>query len=316
MDFLTLAQFLYAAHASFRCELNPSLIVISSSIGAFLFAPTYVSNRVVLEYRFPVEIFIISECPVFRLNKHCVLCPCDFFNPFFLLTYVDTFMYRRRRYRPRRRRKRLSTGYGRSSRGRSRYGMSFARRVRRVVQAELKFQIGGFQVSPVVGAPSQVDVTNIALGQTQTTRIGNWIRPVTIHGNIVVNGDITVPRTADTYGIRIGYAVWKNDESSDPFSAARIMQVAASPGGPFNILEKGAFQVLWSRFLVVVNNTDNSQVTKKLRFKINLGRIPKTLYDGANQKKYQIFFFALSDDVTGTQPVTIFVDHVFRYTDS
>lgn len=193
---------------------------------------------------------------------------------------------------------------------------SFARRVRQVVAQELKYQIGAFQVSPIVGAQSSVDVTQIAQGQTQTTRNGNWIKPVTIHGNIVIVGDTTVPRTADQYGIRVGYACWMNDESSDPFSAARIMQSAAAPVGPFNILEKGAFKVLWSRFVVVVNNDDNAQLVKRLRFKVNLGRLPKILYDAANQKKYNIFFFALSDDTTGTQPVTIFVDHVFRYTDS
>ncbi len=117
-------------------------------------------------------------------------------------------------------------------------------------------------------------------------------------------------------GIRVGIALWKNDESADAFQAGDIMANAAAPAGDFSVLEKGSYQVLWTRYVVVMNNDDNSQVIKKLMFNVNLSKVPRSLYSGAAPKKFQLFFFAVSDDTNGgVDAVNIELDAMFRYSD-
>ncbi len=203
----------------------------------------------------------------------------------------------------------------RPMRGR-RYGASFASRVRKIIKAEIKFNDSGFSVLPVVGGQSQVLATSIDLGVGANNRVGNWLQPMSLAGNITVQGDDNAGPAQENFGIRVGYALWKNDETADPFTFDRIMQDGASPGGPFSVPEKDSYKVLWTKYLTVNNHRQNSQFTKTFPFMINLSKLPRTLYDGANHKKYQIFFFAGSDDIVGTNPPEIQVDSMLRYTDS
>lgn len=190
----------------------------------------------------------------------------------------------------------------------------FKRRVLRIVGAESKFRITGANSRPQVGAQTEIRVTDIDLGTSASQRIGNWIRPVSLRGNMVVRG---APGNAlQKLSIRVGVALWKNDQSADPFLAGDIMADANSPMGDFSVLEKGSYQVLWTRTMVVVNNDDNSQNVKKVMFSMNLSKVPKTLYSGAAPKKYQLFYFFISDDTNGgVDAVNIEVDALFRYTD-
>ncbi len=197
-----------------------------------------------------------------------------------------------------------------------RYGASFASRVRKIVQAEIKFHDQGFSVLPVVGGQSEVLATNIPLGVGANQRIGNWLQPVSLEGNITVQGDDAAGLAQESFGVRVGYALWKNDSTSDPLTFDRIMQDGASPGGPFSVPEKNSYKILWTKYLTVNNHRQNSQFTKTFPFRINLSNLPRALYDDGNQKKYQIFFFAGSDDIVGTNPPEIQVDSMFRYTDS
>ncbi len=191
----------------------------------------------------------------------------------------------------------------------------FKRRVLRIVGAESKFRITGATSRPQVGAQTEIRVTDIDLGTSASQRIGNWIRPLSLRGNMVVRG--AAANALQKMSIRVGVALWRNDQSVDPFLAGDIMADGNSPMGDFSVLEKGAYQVLWTRTMVVVNNDDNSQNVKKVAFNINLSKVPKTLYSGAVPKKYQLFYFFISDDTNGgADAVNIEIDAMFRYTDS
>ncbi len=190
----------------------------------------------------------------------------------------------------------------------------FKRRVLRIVGAESKFRITGANSRPQIGAQTEIRLTDIDVGTSASQRIGNWIRPVSLRGNMVIRG--TAGNALQKLSIRVGVALWKNDQSADPFLAGDIMADGNSPFGEFSVLEKGSFQILWTRTMVVVNNDDNSQNVKKVMFSINLSKVLKTLYSGAAPKKYQLFYFFISDDSNGgADAVNIEVDALFRYTD-
>ncbi len=195
-------------------------------------------------------------------------------------------------------------------------GRSFATRVRKVVKAEVKFRDQGFSVTPIVGAQSEVLATNIDQGAGASNRIGNWLQPLSLKGNITVQGDDAAGPQQENHGVRVGYAMWKNDETNDAFTYDRIMQDGAAPGGPFSVPEKDSYKVLWTKYMTVNNHRQNSQFTKTFGFSINLTSLPRTLYDNANSKKNQIFFFAGSDDIVGANPPTVLVDSMLRFTDS
>ncbi len=209
--------------------------------------------------------------------------------------------------------KKRRSRYARSTKARRQ--ASFRSRVLRVVQAERKFRIIAQSNQPSVGAQEETLVSNIVLGSSaQDARIGNWIQPLSFIGNIQVLGDTAA--TASTFGVRVGVACWKNDESVDAFTAGRIMALADSPGGAFSVTEKDSYRVLWSRYVVVVNHLQNSQVEKLVPFSIDLRKSPKCLYDDGVTKKNQIFLFFICDDTINDAPVQIFTDGMFRYSDS
>ncbi len=222
-------------------------------------------------------------------------------------------MYGRRSYKSTPRRSRRGSYRRRGSVARSK--AVFKRRVLQIVQAESKFRAVSVSFVPRVGSQDEFLITNITQANSATTRVGNWIRPTSFRGVVSVIGD-PGGTTATTFAVRFGVALWKNDESIDPFTTDRILQEPSAPFGPFNVVEKGSYQVLWTRTCFIVNNSDNTNLTKKVPFSINLSKIPKTLYDGGTPKKYQLFFFAASDDTAGTQPVEVFLDALLRYTDS
>lgn len=221
-------------------------------------------------------------------------------------------MFGRRTFKGRPKRR---TAFRRRGRSKARQAAVFKKRVLRIVGAESKFRITGATSRPQVGAQTEIRVTDIDLGTSASQRIGNWIRPQSLRGNMVVRG--TAGNALQKMSIRVGVALWKNDQSIDPFLAGDIMADGNSPMGEFSVLEKGAYQVLWTRTMVVVNQDDNSQNVKKVAFSINLSKIPKTLYSGAVPKKYQLFYFFISDDTNGgANAVNIEIDAMFRYTDS
>ncbi len=116
--------------------------------------------------------------------------------------------------------------------------------------------------------------------------------------------------------MRVGIVRWNNDELNDPFDVAKIMFDSTIPFGTFSIVNKNSFTVLWSRAISVVNEDQNSQFLKTLRMKVSLSGGPKALYDSVSQKKYQIFFFAMSDDLSAAEHPQVKEDLVLRFRDS
>lgn len=208
--------------------------------------------------------------------------------------------------------RRRKTFRGRSRRGR---GMTAAR-VRRIIGAELKYSltaIGPVNISNTIGVFVSL-TSNIAQGVAITERIGNWITPRNIHGNLVVKGNQNALATTDSFLIRAGIFCWKNDEQFDAPDLNQVVQDPAAPLGPLNFANRGSFRQVWGRTFTVMNDADNSQFIKKFPFYLRLGR-RKTLYDAGNPKKYQYFFFIMSDSIVITPPI-FNLDLTLRYNDS
>ncbi len=215
---------------------------------------------------------------------------------------------RRRQRRGIRRRRLLGGGKRRMRRAPMTVG-----KVKRIVGAELKFRdlgIGPIPIPFVTGDITQI--SNIAIGDTASTRDGNWIKPVTWMGTITVEGDSASANV--TAQFRIGAIVWKENQNVDPLTLTKLMQDVAAPHQQFNIQSKGSFKVLWSRTGLVSNNPDNPQFQKVLRFYVRPPQ--KILYDGADFRKFHLFIFGYSDVDVAANPPTYAFDTRLRFTDS
>ncbi len=218
----------------------------------------------------------------------------------------------------------FTRGYRRNGNGKSRRRRYKRRpmrhmtvgKVKRIISAELKInQDNNDYIQIPLSTPSVIPLTDIVQGDTSMNRSGNWIQPITCHGYVSVRGSNNA--VADTNGIRVGIVRWLNDESVDPFDTVKLMSVVGAPAGSFSFINKGSFKVLWSRFINIVNKENNTQFLKTLRWNIKLGRGQKALFDGeTTQKKFHIFFFALSDGLSGNEAPEYALDSTLRYTDS
>ncbi len=217
------------------------------------------------------------------------------------MPYNKSYKRRRRRRRPMRRNDSRVMTVG---------------RVKRIISAELKVStVGNDFIIISVASPMVVPLTsNIAQGDLNTQRTGNWIQPITYHGYVTVKGNHGA--AADSNGVRIMILRWKNDQEVD---LALVNKVVEDPGDPFSsfkFTQKGAFTILYSRVFNVINLQTNPQFLKTYRFKIPLSRGQKVLYDGDQEKKYQLFFMAFSDAlVVGDEP-QLTISSTLRWTDS
>ncbi len=218
----------------------------------------------------------------------------------------------RGRYSRRRRTTRRPKRYGR------RGGYMTARRVKRIIGAELKFKvlsIGPLPVPPIIGDIVPVS-DNIAQGDTAQQRNGNWINPVNLHGSVVVRGNQTAQGTDTSVSFRVGFFQWKEDLQFQTPDISTIIQDPVAPLGPWNITNKGSFQVIWTRKFFISNDDDNTYFTRKLDFYLRLGRRQKALYDDGNPKKYHYFFMIMNDATDAVNLTEYFLDYTLRYTDS
>ncbi len=188
-------------------------------------------------------------------------------------------------------------------------------RVKRIISAELKQNVTDFDFIDVrVGTALITHLSNIGQGDLSTNRIGNWLQPINMHGYVTVTG--TVGASVETLQVRVGVFRWMNDQSVDPPDIGQIVNDTANPSGPFSFRDKNSFKILWSRFVNVQTNADSPQFLKTLRYYVRLGRSQKTLYDAAEFKKYQLFFFALGDGLVAGDDVQVSLTNTLRYTDS
>jgi len=218
----------------------------------------------------------------------------------------------RRSYRTRRR----PMGRRRRSNRRSRRRPMTASRVKRIINAELKYAVQALDATIPATTGIIVPLTSgIAIGDLQTSRTGNWISPQNYHGNLVVKGNLNAMVATDSFLIRAGIFQWMNDEQFDPPDLAQIVHDPLAPLGPLSLLNKGSFKQVWGRTFVIMNDDDNSQFIKKFHFYLRLGRRPKSLYDAGNPKKFQYYFFIHTDSIVTDNPF-FSLDSVLRYTDS
>lgn len=230
-----------------------------------------------------------------------VLCQIPDFMPYMRNT--------RRRYTRRR-------PYTRRRRRTGRRKPMTAYRVRRIINAELKFAVNGIGPTPVPSPGGAiVPITeNIIVGTGVSERIGNWIKPVNLHGTIVIKGNEMAAGAQDSFLLRCGFFLWKNDISVDVPTASDIMFDVGAPFGPLSIVDKGSFKQLWGRKVLVSNDNDNPKFFVTLPYYLKL-RNQQTLYNAGTAKKYQIFFFIIADSVGLNQPFYQ-IDFTLRYTDS
>ncbi len=189
-------------------------------------------------------------------------------------------------------------------------------KVKRIISAELKLStVANDFLAISVALPMVVSLTgNIAQGDTNLQRTGNWIQPITYHGYVTVRGSNNA--VEDTNGVRIMILRWKNDESVDPALVNKVVEDPADPFSSFKFTQRGAFTILYSRVFNIVHKENNPQFLKTYRFKIPLSRGQKTLYDGAIPKKYQLFFMAFSDSLTVGEEPELSISSTLRWTDS
>ena len=211
-------------------------------------------------------------------------------------------------------RKRRYTRKKRYARRRSMRPMTVGR-VKRIISAELKQLVTDFDFIPtLIGAPVIAHLSGVALGDLSNQRSGNWVQPINCHGYVTVTG--TPGASVETLQVRVGLLRWMNDDSVDSPDLLQIMNDPGNPSGPFSFRDKNSFKILWSRFVNVQTNPDSPQFLKTLRYYVRLGRSQKALYDNALFKKYQLFFFALSDGILIGDEVRVSLTNTLRYTDS
>lgn len=201
---------------------------------------------------------------------------------------------------------------------RFRAGAGFKAKVKRAVGAELKFfQFSFLHEVERTGADVSF-LSEVPQGTEPTERVGNWIDPQSVHGTIRCHGN---PGAGpETWTLRVGILRFNDSLVGQTIIASQLLEDATRPGGPFKVAKKGEFSVLWTRVLIVSNNTDNTLFTRALRYRVDLRSSPKCLYSGplsSSGTKNHIFFFAMSDaPIPEAMPPTVDLDAMFRYTDS
>ncbi len=189
-------------------------------------------------------------------------------------------------------------------------------KVKRIVGAELKLRVTGNDFLDVsVAAPLLTEITNgIPLGDTSTTRTGNWIRPIIFHGYMTAKGFNGA--AVEQYGIRLSIIRWNEDEANNAITAGKVYSDVAAPAGPFSVVNTGAFKVVWTRYFIVVNDINNTKFTQTRKFYARLLGAPKITYTGANPKKYHYHVIATSDDISVAEHPQMQIDAIFRFNDS
>jgi len=188
--------------------------------------------------------------------------------------------------------------------------------VKRIIGAELKTRSFGVDfVDVFIGAANIVSLTpGIAQGSGATQREGNWIKPVILHGYVVCKGFDAA--AAPTYGMRVTLCRWNENENANPISPTELYNDPASPGSHFNIITRGQYKVLYTRFFTIVNDKQNPRFTRTLKYYIRLSGAPRITYNAALPGKFHYFLVVTSDDLSLAEHPQYQHDGVFRFTDS
>lgn len=194
----------------------------------------------------------------------------------------------------------------------------FKAKVQQAVGAELKFIPHFSLLEASNDNPNATFISIVDQGTGSEQRVGNWCSPSSVHGTVRCHGNPEA--SPETWTIRVGVLRYNDNSQGTSLFGSGFMEDPQRPGGPFKVASKGEFSVLWTRVLIVSNNTDNTLFTRALRYRVNLKNSPKCLYEGAgagSRTKNHLIFFAVSDcAVTALSPPSVDFDSMFRYTDS
>ncbi len=186
-------------------------------------------------------------------------------------------------------------------------------KVKRIIDAELKLKdsnVSALAVPNTLGFSNHLSI--IDQGDLNTERSGNWIKPVSLHGTVVIQGNTT--NVIEISRFKVYVVQWREDQGLNPITLAKVVQSVINPHQAFNVESKGQFKILWSWTDTIVNNTENSQFVKTRRFYVKPPR--KVLYDVDEFKKEQLFIWAFSDTAILDDPPFISFGIRLRYTDS
>ncbi len=220
-----------------------------------------------------------------------------------------------RRYRGRARRTRNMGGIRKGFRGQRYRRPMTSGRVRRIIDAELKFRdlsVGPVAIPTITGFVSPI-TTGIGLGDGASARTGNWIKPVTWYGTFTIKGNAD-DVVNDTVMYRVIVVCWKENESQNAVTLAALMADTAAPHQGFDVTNKGQFSILYSRTGILSTSVDNPNHQKIHKFYVKPPL--KCLYQDANEKNNQLFLLAYSDVAAAENPPTMDFDTRLRYTDS
>ncbi len=205
--------------------------------------------------------------------------------------------------------------FTRKRRGFKRARPMTAKRVRRMIGAELKHLLFGITSAAPAVVGDRISLTDgVPQGVTVTQRIGDWIKPINIHGNLTVQGDNG--GNPVVVNVRAFFIQWLENASTALPDLEDLIENTTAPQGPYKFSAKGQFKVIWSRVFNIVNEARNPQFAKKLPFYINVSRNMKSIYNGPLATKGHYYFFIFSEtDAVGAVP-TYRLDATLRYTDS
>ncbi len=185
--------------------------------------------------------------------------------------------------------------------------------VRSIVDAELKVRDLSIAPVTVLTTGSLTNITEgILQGDGSTERSGNWIKPVSLYGTMVIAGNAGNNALLTEY--RFYVLCWKEDESVNDATPMKIMGDVTDPFQGYNIPNKGQFQILFSKTGIVSNDLDNSKNISISKFSIKGSRLEKVLYSGDDAKKNQLFIGCFSSEAVDA-PIFRFTTRL-RYTDS
>ncbi len=167
-------------------------------------------------------------------------------------------------------------------------------------------------ISPVV--PLSQLLTNIPLGTDTGTRVGNWLKPLSIDGHFVVTGTQNEP--VQFSQVRVSIIQYHADESAAPFDPQSILQDNDWPMGPYNYDEKEAFTVIWDRYCSVSHQLESTHFMHTFHISVDLSECPQPTYDVFTEKREQFFMVANTASVVPNALAGVFFNVNFLYSDS
>ncbi len=189
-------------------------------------------------------------------------------------------------------------------------------RVQRIIDAELKRTTVG-QAGTAEADSGQDGIITFTEGIPQglgaTQRIGDWIKPINLHGTLSVKGN---PEAGQITQVRCYIFRWNEDALSGGPILDDIVNNPTAPGGQFNFISKGLFKVYYTKVFNIVNDSTNPAIQKQLKIYVKLNRTPKVIYNAAQPKKNHIYFGIFSDTNLAAGIPTFRLDMTLRYTDS